>query len=84
MCYVADILFDNRSFVKILRYIVTGCSDNLDASLIRLPVGIATGERRKKRVVNIDDSVGVAFDKPRRENLHVACQSDCIDLLVLQ
>lgn len=50
-----DILFNNRSFIKLSCSIVCGCSDDLHASLVRLVIRFSSCKGRKKRMVNIND-----------------------------
>lgn len=50
-----NVLFDNRSFVQNFRYIVAGCADELDPSLIRGVIRFRSDKRRQKRVMHVDD-----------------------------
>ena len=58
-----DILLDDRPGVKLCSDIVAGGAYQLYASLIRLVIWLCAHESRQKRVVDIDDAIGVSFDE---------------------
>ena len=63
---------------------MAGCPDQFYAAGKRLMVGFGSDERRKKRVVDIDNAARVSFDKFIRQNLHVARKDDEICLVALK
>src|ERR1700676_403732 len=79
-----DVLFDDGPVIQLLGNVVTRGADELDAPVIRLVVGARTNKRRKKRVVNINDPVGIPACELRTQYLHVPGQHDQIDLIAFQ
>ena len=50
---VGNGLVDNRPLIEIGCRVVRGCSDQFDATLVRLVVGFGSGESRQEGVVDI-------------------------------
>src|SRR5450755_3308659 len=72
-----DILVDDGAIVEYLSNVMSRGSDQLDAALKRLVVGLGTDERGQKRMVNVDEILGAeGGDELVREHLHVASQHD--------
>ena len=72
--HLDHLLMDDRARIELLGGIVAGGADKLDAAVVRLAVGISSGEGREERVVDVDDAVEVLLAEPRREDLHVAAE----------
>src|ERR1700678_1974737 len=72
-----DILLDDGSVIEHASNVVGGGSDNLDAPLKRLVVGLGPDKCRQERVVNIDEVLRAdALNELMREHLHVTRQHD--------
>src|SRR5258706_12058124 len=54
-----DVLLDDGAVVQLLRHVVARGSNQLDAPVIRLMIRTRPDKCRQKRVVNIDDPVGI-------------------------
>jgi len=82
MVNTVDILFDDRAGIELIRHIVGGRADELDASMGGLGVWVCAGEGRQKAMVDVDDPVLPLFDERGRQYLHVSRQHDEIDMSV--
>lgn len=56
MVDAGDALLDDGAFIEVRRDKVCSGTDNLDAALVGLVVGLGTLERRQERVVDVDDA----------------------------
>src|ERR1700693_5924891 len=72
----SDFLFDDRAFIEIHGDVVTRGSDQLHSAKEGLMVGLGTDESRKKRMMDIDNSIGILSDEVFAQDLHVARQHD--------
>src|SRR5262249_13224802 len=79
-----DTLFDNRTIVENLRYIMRGRANQLDAAIIGLMVRLASNKRRQERMMDVDDGPGEMLNELVRKNLHVTGENDQVNLLALQ
>jgi len=52
------VLFDDRAFVQVARYVVRGSADDLDPALVRLVVGLGAFETGQEAVMNVDGAPG--------------------------
>src|SRR5260370_39644350 len=77
-------LLDDRSVVENFCDVMRGRADELYAALERLVVRLCADERRQKRMVDIDDPLGVLFDEIRGEYLHITREHDQIDVVLSQ
>lgn len=59
-----DFLLDDRAAIELRGNIMTCCSDEFDASFMRLPVWIGANECGQERMVDIDDFTGVFITEP--------------------
>ena len=75
------ILFNDRSFVQILRRIVRCRPDNFYATVISLPIGIGADEGGEEGVVDVDDRTANLREKRSTENLHIPSHHDEFDTL---
>jgi hypothetical protein len=66
------VLFDDGTVVEDLGDVVAGCADQLYAALEGLMVRPRADEGGQKRMVDVDDALGIAVDEIVGENLHVA------------
>jgi hypothetical protein len=71
VCHAAHVLIDDGSLIQFRGYVVARRTNKLHAPLVRLLVRLASHKRRKERVVDIDDAIGVAIYKRCRQHLHV-------------
>src|SRR5882762_1015375 len=55
-----DVLLNDRTVVQLLRDVVARSPNELDAPVVRLVVRTRSNKRRQKRVVNVDDPVGIS------------------------
>src|SRR6266481_8263664 len=55
-----DVLFNDWAVVQSLRNVMARCANELDAPVVRLVVRARSNKRRQKRVVNVDDPVGIS------------------------
>ena len=78
-----DPLLDNRALIQVRRNKVSSGTDNLDASVVCLMVGLGALERRQERVVDVDDASGHGLAQGGREDLHVAGEHDELDAVLL-
>ena len=79
-----DVLFDDRAVVQLLGDVMARSANELDAPVVRLVVRTRTNKRREKRVVNVDDPVGISARELRAQDLHVPSQHDQIDMIVCE
>ena len=79
-----DILFDNGAIIQLFRDIVARSAYQLDASPIGLVIGLGSGKRGQKGMVNIDDAVVIIGRKLGAQNLHIPSQHEQIDPLTRQ
>ena len=71
------ILLDDGAVVQYLSHVVSGCSDQLDAPLKCLMVGLRSDKRGQERVMNVDQILGTnRGDEISRKHLHVAGEDD--------
>jgi hypothetical protein len=75
-----DILFDDRASIELIRHVMGGCADELDASRRGLGVRVCADEGRQKAVMDVDDPVLPLLDERGRQHLHVSRQHDKIDI----
>jgi diguanylate cyclase (GGDEF)-like protein len=73
------VLFDDRSVVEHFGDVVRGGADQLDAAFARPFVWPSARERRKERVVDVDDRDAESIDQVARQDLHVAREDDQVD-----
>src|SRR5690606_25904533 len=59
-------------------------ADDLDPGLVGLLVGLAADKGGQKRVVDVDDPVGIVLEELRGEYLHVPGKDDKVDLRLLE
>ena len=78
-----DILLDDWTVVEDFGDVVAGGSDQLYAALEGLVVGSGADEGGEKRMVNVDDALGIAVDEVVRKNLHVAGEDEEISFVRL-
>jgi hypothetical protein len=62
---------------------VAGGADDPHPARIGSVLGSTTGEGRQERVMDIDYLVVHGPDERRRDDLHVACEHDEVDLLLM-
>lgn len=75
------ILFDDGAFVELCSDVVTGCADEFDAARERRMIGLCAGEGGQKGMVDIDYFERARFHEVWRENLHVACEDDQVNVI---
>ncbi len=56
MAHPGDFLVENWTLIEILGDVVGGGTDDLDPSVMCLPIGIGPDERGEEGVVNVDDA----------------------------
>jgi len=78
------VLLDDRTIVQHLCHVVAGRSYQLDAPVIRRLVGARAAECRKKRMMHVNDALGLPRHEHRREHLHVTRQHDQLDSVALR
>ena len=78
------ILLDNRSGIQFGSHIMTCGTDDLHTSFPCLMIGLGTDECRKERMMYINNVVGITGNHIVGDNLHVSCQYDECDFLLLQ
>ena len=72
--HAGHVLLDDRAFVQVGRHVVRGGADQLDAALVRLPVGLGALEAGQETVVDVDGTPGEVAAQLVRQDLHVARQ----------
>src|SRR5271157_822848 len=77
------ILLDDGAVVEHFGNVMTGGADDLHSTLKGLMVGAGANKRRQKRVVNVDDAMGIALHKLDGKNLHVAGQNHEVGLVLV-
>ncbi len=78
------VLLDDRAFVEIGGDVMAGGADQFHAAVEGAVVRLGAAERGQKRVMDIDNSLRIAGDEVRRQDLHVAGEHDKIDALLRQ
>ena len=78
---VGDVLFDDRAVVELFRDVMSRSADDLDAPLARLLIRVRTDERGEKGMMDINDSIWKASDKPARQDLHVPGKDNQISVV---
>lgn len=76
-----DFLLDDGACVKIRGDVVAGGSDELDAALMGLLVGVRSDEGGEEGVVDVDDFPGKLPAEAVRDDLHEAGEDDELDVL---
>jgi hypothetical protein len=71
-----DPLHDNRSTVEFLGHEVHRSAGNLDPVLQRLTLSVHSGERRKKRGVDVQNGLRKRLEERCADQPHVASQTD--------
>ena len=56
-------LLDDRPFIQVRGDVVAGRADDFDAASIGRMIGLGTGKGRQKRMMNVDDPVGIIIYK---------------------
>lgn len=69
-------LLYNRALVEIGRHIMRRCTDEFDAAVIGLVIGLSTFETRQEGMVDIDDFSSHFDGEIIRQNLHIAGEDD--------
>ena len=82
MSDVRGVLLDDLTFVEVGGRVVGGCADQLDAAIEGLAIRVRTDERRKERMVDVDDPIRVRCDEVVAEDLHVASHHDQLDAMI--
>ncbi len=79
-----DVLLDDGAFVEDFGDVMAGGADQLDPACEGGVVGACSCEGRQKRVVHVDDALGIGADKLRREHLHIASEDGQVDGMAAQ
>ncbi len=74
-----NFLCDDRSGVEVGGDKVGGGADDLHPALVRLPIGVGSGEGGEERMVYVDDAIAPLGDEFWRKYAHVAGKTDAID-----
>ena len=82
-CFGAHLLNDGTS-IQVGRGVVSSCPDDLHPAGVSLVVRLGPHECREKAVVDVDGVLPVLVTEVLGENLHVPCQHDEVDRLLLQ
>ena len=82
--YGDSALDDDDAVVDLLVDEVDGAAGDLDAVVEGLVLGVESGEGGQERGVDIDDAVGVGLDESGRDDAHVACEADEVDLVLVK
>ena len=78
------ILFDDGAGVQLVGDIVTGGSDDFHSPFEGCMVRACPDECRQEGMVDIDDTLWIRLDHAVRDDLHVACQYNEVDIIFLQ
>jgi len=76
-----NILFDDRTRIKIGSHIVAGGTDNLHSPLEGLMIGLCADEGREEGMMDVDYMMGILRYHLLADNLHIACKDNEGDLL---
>src|SRR5215470_2283510 len=79
-----DILLNNWPVIQNFRDVVTGCSNQLYATLESLMVRLGTNERRQNGMVDVDNPLWILSQKLGRQNLHVTRKHNKVRLVLPQ
>jgi hypothetical protein len=63
---------------------VDGAASDFDSELQCLFLRVEAGEGRQQRRVDVEDAVGEGGDELRRDDAHVACETDEIDVVLVK
>jgi len=63
---------------------VDRATDDFDAVVEGLLLGVEAGEGRKQRRMNVEDAIRKGCDESRREQTHVAGETDEVDIVLAQ
>ena len=63
---------------------MSGGTDDLHTTVVRLPVWVGADEGGEERMVNVDDARAIRVDDQRGKYLHVASENDQLDRMVAQ
>lgn len=74
-----DVLLDDGAFVEDFGDVMAGSSNQLDSAGEGGVIGAGSGEGGEKRVVHVDDALGVSANELRRQDLHVTSQDEDVD-----
>jgi hypothetical protein len=77
-----DVLLNDGALVKIASDEVGSGTNNLHATIMGLVIGFRALEGRQEAVVDVDDAPGHNFAQLRRQNLHIACQHNQINVVL--
>ena len=74
-----DALRDDGAAVEGLVNKVDGAAGKLHAVMERLALRIEAGKGREQARMNVENAPAISFDKERREQAHVTCETDKIN-----
>ena len=72
-------LFDDWTFIEIHGHVVTRGPDQLHSAQEGLMVRFGADESGEKRMMNVDDAIGLVGNEVFTQHLHVAGQHDQLD-----
>src|SRR5690625_862130 len=83
MIHLDRFLFNNRPLIKIFIDKMSGSTDDFYTPVKSLPVWSGTFECWKKRMMDIDQLIGIPVYKLRTEDSHIFGQNDIIKRMLI-
>ena len=74
MADALDVLIDDRPLIEIARDVMGGCADQLDATLMRLVIGLCALESWQEGMMDVDAASRQLRGQIVGQNLHIACK----------
>lgn len=81
--YASNALLNDGALVQVGRDEMGRSTDNLDAAVVGLVVGLGALEGGQEAVVDVDDAAGHGLAQRGRQDLHVAGEDDELDAVLL-
>ena len=79
-----NVLLDNWAFIQTFGYIVAGGTNNFHPAFESRMIGFCSRKSGQEGMMDVDDFVFVFGYQVGRDNLHVTCQNDKVNSVLLQ